>query len=505
MRRTGLSLLFGSASAALICTEFKIIDAALLCWTKFLETTHLNYLLSWQLFLSSDRLPLLLFIVCINLFISLVHKSGVVYGYYNFLSTRLTGKTSAELSCLILGSLLFIDDYLNVMTNGRVSVMLCQKFKIPRLKISFLITCLAAPLCSLIPISSWAAEIIGTISGAIEKTKFQAYEPFYLLASAAPCIFYSIILIIMAFLIVIQRLSFGKILFEEKIVEKSDVSDEAPSHIWKFNIFHFIVPVVGMIFLIIMAMMFFGGYTTSTWSMIESLRSNPSPGKALFLGTLTTVIMMIATFLPSKVFKPYQLIEALKEGLSDSKDIIFLIVISNCFGKLISQVGTGQILAEIFLPTVSFHILPTVIFLVSALIAFLLGSSWATMAIIFPTTLPIVDLMTQSLNPTATYNLLLLTIGAILSGVIFGSSFSPVSDLLIMSSKSCKVSHDQYLRVQLEYLPLIGLGAICSFVISGFLLNSSFLSNCIISASIGLGISYLTLLFMCRKKSSDQV
>lgn len=497
LHRTWLALMLGSVSAAIICTNFNFSQTVILLSKSFLGITHLDHLSSWTKFLESDRLPLLLFIVCINLFISLIHKSGIVYGYYNFLSSKLTGKISAEISCLGLGMLLFIDDYLNVMTNGRVSSMLCHKFKVPRIKIGFLVTCLAAPLCSLIPISSWAANIISIISSATEKTSFKEQESFFLLVQATPFMFYSLILIASAFFIVFAQISFGKIKQAELKVESttSTIIDPIPDHVWKFNIFHFVIPVVGLLLIIITSMLFFGGYLSSTNSMIAALRSNESPGKSLLAGTLITVLSMIIFLLPNKLLRPSQLLEVLKEGLLESKDILTLIIVSNVFGKLISNLGTGHLLAKACLSLISIQTLSTSFFLVSAIVAFFLGSSWAAMAIIFPTTLPMLDSLIFQMPPASIHTLLVTCIGAILSGIIFGSSFSPASDLLLMTSKSCKISLDDYLRVQMEYLPIIATGPIVSFLISGYLINTNIGLNWLISISCGL-VTTCSLLYL---------
>lgn len=486
----------GSVTAALILTNFSFKAVGLILFHKFLEATQIQNLFTNH-FWNSPRLFLMLFIVGINLFIGLINKSGIFYGYYNFFHQKINDKRAAEASSLFLGMLLFIDDYLSVMTNSRVSSMLCQKFKIPRLKISFLITSMAAPLCTLIPISSWSAEILSILSASLDVLKIKTIEPFSLLISSIPYVFFSIFLFIAGWMVIIFRFSFGKVHREEMLENmKTEANDTVPNNVWEFKLLHFLVPVILLVLAIASNMLFFGGFFNQGATFLSALKSNPYPEKSLFLGMFQAMAVIVVGLFAFGLLRLKDFLNAVEEGLSESKDILILLTLSNIFGKLIAELGIGMLLANFFLPILPVSMLSAAIFSITFSTSLLLGSSWASMTIILPMCIPLVVNIAN--NGYDLFPLLFTAVGAVLSGAVFGSSLSPAGDLGLMNSKGCKVSHFDYLKVQAQYLIPVGLASFISFLIFGQTMNLKF--GFLMSFMSGLVFLFLTYFILTQMR-----
>lgn len=466
LRRITWALFFGSLLAAAILSDFSLSKTIMLLFNKTLESTQINNLFSKNYF-TSPRLLLMSFIIGINILIGLIHRSGIFYGYYNFFHKKIKNKTAAEASCIFLGFLLFVDDYLNVMTNSRVSTMLSQGFHIPRLKICFLISCIAAPLCTLIPISSWSAEIISIFSGSMEGVIGPKIEPFMLLTSSAFFVYFSIFMILAAIMTVLFKFSFGRI-YKEELRELKVYHDQTslPDHVWEFTLFHFLSPILLLVSMIILNMLWFGGFFSGVGFWF-ALKTNPFPEKALFFGTFQAIVLILTVFFTNKILRFRDFIHAIEDGLSESKNILLLLFLSNLFGKFVAQLGLGFLLADLLLPTLSVSFLPAVIFLIATLISLLLGSSWATMTVLLPIGIPLANGLSNS-AALSFYPLIFIVVGAILSGAVFGSSLSPAADLLLMNTKGCRVDQIDFLQVQWEMLLPVGLSTLISFLAAGY-------------------------------------
>ena len=164
------ALATGLLSAALLITSFSPIDSFKLIFSRIFEKSDLSRLSSWSSFKESEELFLFIFLFFLGMVISLLEQSGDAFSYANFMKKILKNSKSAEQGSLLLSLILSPDDYLSSITVSSVMPMLTDTFKIPRIKLAFLVTAMAGPLCTLIPISSWGAPILGFISeGGINK------------------------------------------------------------------------------------------------------------------------------------------------------------------------------------------------------------------------------------------------------------------------------------------------------------------------------------------------
>ena len=501
-RKAHLAIFSGCVAAALLLTKGLPVESLILFFKVFVQEHRLDQLLYPANYVSLIFSSPYLFIILLNIYISLIHKSGIAYGYYNFLNQRLNSKRAAELSTIVLGAFMFIDDYLSLLTNIRVSSLFCQRFKIPKSKICFFAASLAAPICTLIPFSSWGAVISPIIGSSISKTVMQGWDPFYILINAAWYMFFSLFAIFTAVLVAVRSYSFGIIKKEEDLlaIQPEPSESSSPDHVWKFQLWHFLLPVLSLIGTILFFMLFWGNYfSTPNSTVFTALLSNTDLNKPLVAGILTNLAIMILLFWGTGLLSMKHFWESLIEGCNESYYILLLLAFSTTFGALLQQLGIAKTLSTMAALFIRPTFLPAIIFVLTTILGVTLGSAWTTILLLIPTTLPVILSITVQLdNPYYLKHLTIIGIGAIISGAVFGTSISPISDLLTLATRSARISAEKYLHVQLTYTLLVGASALVSFIVSGFLAHSHFWHCWLVSFASGIFV--LIILLEGRKR-----
>lgn len=519
-RNVVISLLCGVFSAALIASKFSFLSVPMLVFGRIWKVLELGNFSSINGFLSCEKLFLFMFLIILGCVIAMIAESGESYGYAQGLSNRLKTRAQAQLASIFLSFTLFIDDYLNALTTSSVMRVLTDKFRIPRIKLAFLTTAMAAPLCSMVPISSWAAAIIMFLTGAgITVKHYQAViiaDPFMTLVLSIPFMFFSMFLILSAIFIVLTGVSYGIIQKHEKIAladgnlfggatpPEAEIHSSYEKNHLKHRYINFFAPLIvlsGSIFLIMLAT---GGFFTKGANFIESLVLAKAEISLLFGAFLSLIFTFLLYFVQSKIDIKGGL-KACSDGFFMMKDSLIVLTLAWTLASFMnSDLQSGRYIAKILMPIIGKSLLPFSAFLMSTIIAFAIGSSWATMTVMFSMVIPMVPAFAGLKTPVlvSSVGLIYPVIGAILSGAIFGSSLSPISDLLVITSKNTQVNHFDYVKSQVQYLLPVGFGAGLSFAITGaidgFSYKTMFLAS-IFPGAILTGMIMLILKQFSRK------
>ncbi|MFA6527691.1 MAG: hypothetical protein WCT20_04670, partial [Candidatus Babeliales bacterium] len=221
-RRILPALSVGIISAALISKQCDVMEAGNTIFQRFMSASELKNLLSLEAFWSSYYLFICIFLLVLGVFIVLLRQSGGAYAYGTFISKRLKSATAAQCSSLCMSLFFFIDDYFSSLTVGSVMQPITDRYKIPRVKLAFLVNTVAAPLAIMVPLTSWVAEIMGQMrnSGIGVQGKVGALvigDPFMMYLKIIPFLFYSIFVLIAVWIFVLKKYSFGIFAEHEKI------------------------------------------------------------------------------------------------------------------------------------------------------------------------------------------------------------------------------------------------------------------------------------------------
>ena len=487
-RKVLLSLLTGIALAALIASDFQLLDGAALMVQLLWDSSGLNMLLHPTTFLDSWNAFICLFLLILGITINLIHRSGGALAYEGFIRSKFKDRKKVEASSLLMSKCLCIDDYFSSLTVGSVMRSITDSYRIPRAKLAFLVDAMSAPLAILCPVSSWVAAIVGYLkdngihASPGTDTKILA-SPFLTYLNMIPFIFYSFTIIFSVWFIVLRRISFGLMGRHEAFAIKtgnvfngkhgSVRPERGRPEGQHTSMIDFFVPVSSLILSVLIGILWSGSWQAlpgGTRSFVDAMRE-ASAAQGLLFGGLTSLILTLIFYLHRKKIALSELPAACSEGFRMMAPSCLILIFAWTLGGLLrDQLHTGHYIARILTGRLPIELVPAMAFASSAAISFAIGSSWGTASIMLPIGIQLVLTMAGAPIPTGIDQvpLLLPTLGAVLSGCVAGDHISPISDTTIMSSTSTAMEHIDHVETQMSYaIPIITITGI-SFLVLGY-------------------------------------
>lgn len=516
-------LLCGIATGALIATNWSVGASIQLVIAKLAHTSGITQLYSWDAFWHNSNLFILLFLVILAIIVTMMSYSGGSYAYSTWAKQFITNAKTAQLSSVALSFGLCIDDYFSSLTVGSVMQPITDHYRVPRIKLAFLVDSFAAPLALICPVSSWIAGIIGFlndngVSTAHTASTLISADPFSVYLGILPFIFYPFILIISVLFIILKPISFGLMNEHEQIARRSSnlfggkpprscAIPEAPQHnVETAQLGDFLYPIIALIALTIICLLVSGGYSLfgGTESLIGALQKANAP-QALFIAGILALIFSTFFFLARSRFWLKHIPLLYATGAKIMVSTLIMLVCAWTLGDILRvNLMTGQFVASL-MPTSTlstFFIVP-LLFLLALAVAFSIGSSWATMAIMLPIAIPMVIAiahMPVPVNPEQ-LSLLFIAIGAIFSGAVAGNHISPLADTTVMSASSSGAYLTDHVHAQLMYaLPII-IASTIAFFVAPFIASYNLIAASLMSIIVG-GCSSIVMLFWCNKAST---
>ncbi len=432
--------------------------------------------------------------------IALITKMGGAKAIAESLAKRAKSPRSAQIFTWILGLIVFFDDYANALIVGPIMRPVTDKMKISREKLSFIIDATAAPIAGIAIISTWIGYEISLIKDAYASIGQQvnAYSVFI---STIPYRFYNILILVFIVCTAVFLREFGpmlkcerrartngKVLGEEmdsKFLEESN--EIQPKEGIKLSVWNAIIPIGVLIFASLLGF-YYNGYNTIMGGedavLIEILKNSPVSFAAiretfgasdasvvLFQGALFASIVAIVMGTSQKIFKVSEAIETWVKGMNALVITGVILLLAWSLSGVIKELGTAKFLVSVLSGSIPEFLLPSIIFTLAAIISFATGTSYGTMGILMPLTIP----LAHAISPESSY--IIMSAGAVLTGATFGDHCSPISDTTIMSSMGAGCNHIDHVNTQIVYALTVGVISI----VFGYL-------------PAGLGISvYLTL------------
>lgn len=519
-----LSVLVGIASAVLIGAQFSLIGATTLLYTYVTK----------QL-IDPDTIPIFGFFLMLGAIITLMHFTGASCAFGNIVTKKLRSARKTESTSLTLSLLLCFDDYLNALTMGCLMQPLTDKFKIPRAKLAYLIDVMASPMIVLLPISSWIALIVGQLklSGvtlgfskiirhqmqfpggvfSIGQKVIVRADPFFTYVKSIPFIFYSFILILSAWFIVRKRISYGPMAEHEKTAKKTGnlyggkeprfkMIQQQDSSPLDTHLIDFLAPIFTLIFCALIAILYTGKYYLfgGTTTLFDAFRTGNIFSSLFFASSMSFLIGLILAFWRKKIKVP-QVPLLIARGAHLMYTSIIIIFCAFVFGSILNkELQTGQYLAQLIIPYINLNWLPFIVFIMSTIIALGTGSSWATLFIMFPISIPMISSLSGFAHPVILKEvyILLPTIGAVISGSLAGAQLSPISDPITMAATGSGAYQIDHVKTQIWYILPSIIGAGVSFIAAGYLTINGSTMNGFICMTIGLAIS-IALIYCANK------
>ena len=441
----------------------------------------------------SGNLGIVIFLIILGTIVALMIRAGGSKAYGDWASSAIKGKSGALISTGLLGIVLGVDDYFNNLTVGNVMRPVTDTHKISRAKLAYMCDAVAAPVCIMMPISSWAAAVSGIIDG---------YDGFTLFVQAIPYNFYAILTLIMVFLTAALNIDFGPMKKHEDNAANGDLytTEERPyanAAEMKFNpngkVIDLILPVIVLIVFCVIGLVYTGGLFDGGITVQEAF-ANCSAPDGLSMGSFVALIIIMIYFLIRKAFSFNEMMECLPEGFKLMVPATLILTFAWTISGVTGSLGAAEFVAGVVdqFGAGLQNFLPAVIFIIACLLAFATGTSWGTFGILIPIVLKVFPVGADGL-PTP---ILMMAIGACLGGAVMGDHCSPISDTTIMASTGAQCHHINHVATQMPYAITVAAVCFVSYIIAGLV------PNVIIALPIAIILMVGTLLFIGKKNGT---
>lgn len=462
---------------------------------------------------------ILIFTLLLGSGVAMIWRLGGSFAIRDWALKRLDTQRQAGLATFALGIMMFFDDYANTAIVGSTMKDVSDRLRISKEKFSYIVDSTAAPIAT-IAISSWVAFQITLIESAQEDIDDivvdEAPSAFEIFLQSIPFNMYSVLAIFMVAIIVVSRRDYGEMLTAEhrswskglisrrEAVPLQDIEgDLGEPNIDNPRLSAFYVPIVALIAGIVATTIWTGAPEATVWWEVIT---EADYFLALVIGSFA---MVASGFYMGWRYNLQELsdsVDTTVDGFGIMLTAVTILVLAWSIGAVVGALGTGEYVSGFADEYVLFEILPAIVLILSAFIAFSTGTSWGTMAIMTPIALPVA----WGIDPSHTY--MSVMVGAVFSGAIFGDHSSPISDTSVLSSTFTGADLIDHVRTQLYYAVTVGLVAVGLLLVWGF--GATYVWGNSILAAVGLlavGVGILGILvyvlseFDARRKGVDPV
>ena len=428
------------------------------------------------------NIGILIFLVILGIMVCMMNRAGGSSAFGEWASKRIKTRTGAQLVSILLGALIFIDDYFNCLTVGSVMRPVTDSHQISRAKLAYIIDATAAPICIIAPISSWAAAVTGFV---------ESEDGFSVFMKSIPYNYYALLTIFALLMFVILKVDFGPMKLHEDNAAKGDLYTtpdrpyaNANPDVIKGNgkVIDLVFPIVSLIICCVIGMIYTGGFFSGT-PFIEAFSDCDAP-VGLMLGSFFAMVITVFFYAVRKVLPFKESFACIPEGLTFAwtlKSMTDSLGAKEYVAGLVNG-ASGSLL----------NFLPAIIFLVAIFLAFATGTSWGTFGILIPI---VVNTFSGTDN-----TMMIISISACMAGAVCGDHCSPISDTTIMASAGAQCNHMNHVSTQLPYVVVVAAVSFITYIIAGFIHNP------VVPLIIGIVLMTLTIIlikYIVNQKQSN--
>lgn len=411
----------------------------------------------------SWNVGILVFLVILGIMVALMNKVGGSAAFGQWASTHIKTRAGAQLATMALGVLVFVDDYFNCLTVGSVMRPVTDRHQISRAKLAYLIDATAAPVCIIAPVSSWAAAVTSSVPEGSDINGFSMF------LKTIPYNFYALSTLLMIILITVLKTDYGLMKIHEENAIKGDLfttaarpygdADDEPSTPHG-KVIDLVFPIIVLIACCIIGMIYTGGFFEGE-SFIDAF-SNADASMGLVLGSIVTLIITFCFYMTRGVMTFKAFTECIPEGFKAMVAPILILTMAWTLSGMTGLLGAKFYVHDIVAGSAGALklFLPCIIFIVALFLAFSTGTSWGTFAILIP-------IVCNVFGDGDTYEMLVISIAACLSGAVCGDHCSPISDTTIMASAGAHSDHVNHVSTQLPYALTAAAVSFIGYLIAG--------------------------------------
>ena len=435
----------------------------------------------------SYNVGILIFLVILGSVVCMMNKAGGSAAFGRWASKKIHTRVGAELAAIVLGILIFIDDYFNCLTVGSVMRPVTDRHHVSRAKFAYLIDATAAPVCIIAPISSWAAAVSGFVKGQDGLAIFVRTIPYN---------FYAILTIVMMVGMVLMKTEFGAMRTHEINALNGDLyttsarpyenatDDETPNP--RGKVIDLVIPIVVLVICCVISMIYTGGFFSGTDFVTAFSQSDASTGLAM--GSAFGLVFAIIFYTIRRVVNFRDCMGCIPEGFKAMVPAIMILTFAWTLKAMTDSLGAAVFVEEAMRSVAGGIevILPAIIFLVGCGLAFATGTSWGTFGIL----IPIVVAVFEKSSP----EMMIISMSACMAGAVCGDHCSPISDTTIMASAGAQCDHVTHVSTQLPYAILAAAVSFVTYIVAGFVKTAW------IALPVGI-VLMLIVLFVIKMKN----
>lgn len=438
------------------------------------------------------NIGILIFLVILGIMVCMMNRAGGSSAFGEWASKRIKTRTGAQLVSILLGALIFIDDYFNCLTVGSVMRPVTDSHQISRAKLAYIIDATAAPICIIAPISSWAAAVTGFV---------ESEDGFSVFMKSIPYNYYALLTIFALLMFVILKVDFGTMKLHEDNAAKGDLYTtpdrpyaNANPDVIKGNgkVIDLVFPIVSLIICCVIGMIYTGGFFSGT-PFIEAFSDCDAP-VGLMLGSFFTMVITVFFYAVRKVLPFKESFACIPEGFKAMVPAILILTFAWTLKSMTDSLGAKEYVAGLVNGASGslLNFLPAIIFLVAIFLAFATGTSWGTFGILIPI---VVNTFSGTDN-----TMMIISISACMAGAVCGDHCSPISDTTIMASAGAQCNHMNHVSTQLPYVVVVAAVSFITYIIAGFIHNP------VVPLIIGIVLMTLTIIlikYIVNQKQSN--
>ena len=408
----------------------------------------------------SGNVGILAFLVMLGILVALMNKAGGSAAFGRWASTHIHSRAGAQFATLLLGVMIFVDDYFNCLTVGSVMRPVTDRQKVSRAKLAYLIDSTAAPICIIAPVSSWAAAVTSSVPEG------SGINGFTMFLRTIPYNYYAVLTVVMSLFLIFTGAEFGPMKLNEDNAKNGDLftttdrpygDDVDDGSDTNGHVIDLLAPVLVLIAACIFGMVYTGGFFEGVDFITAFADCNASAG--LVLGSSIALLFTFVFYRVRSVMTFQDFAACIPEGFKAMVSPMLILSLAWTLSGMTGLLGAKYYVANLLGNSAAAlqYLLPVIIFLVAVFLAFATGTSWGTFSILIP--------IVCHAFPDG--EMLVVSIAACLSGAVCGDHCSPISDTTIMASAGAHCSHVNHVSTQLPYaITAAACSAVC-YIITG--------------------------------------
>ena len=441
----------------------------------------------------SDHVSIIIFTMLIGAVVALIAASGGLHGIVEKLARYARSSVLSQFYAWLMGLFIFFDDYANTLIVGNTMRPITDRYRISREKLSFIVDATAAPVASLVIVSTWIGYEIGLIQDVF-KAQNVDLDPYMAFIYSVQYRFYVILMLLFIPIVIFSKRDMFSMYEAEKRARdtgeclKPGTTPIAGEELQEMDLsggikpraLNAVIPICILIFGVLTALWWTGrsaileegGRTALASASPRDILGSSNSYQALIWASFTASVVMVIMVVAQKIMPLRDAMQVWIKGMKSMLIAVVILCLAWGLGGVLRDIKTAECVAQLVNDNIPVQVLPLVIFLVSSVIAFATGTSWGSMAILFPLSVPLVLQLSTGLPAEQASAVLYASIGSILSGTVFGDHCSPISDTTIMSSIASSIDHMHHVGSQMPYALLVGIIAcVTGYLPAGFAFN----------------------------------